>query len=312
MGKILVVHKNELILDVIQEMLQDVGYAVPLTSDPQRALSKAIATRYNLIIVDRHLEGHYGGGRLVELLRKYGVSTPIIGTAPEGDWTEESSDLVDYLLPAPFEYGQLLRAVSDLLDPKTKATIEELTRNPSEIEELLEGPLELLDDLPPTEDLDLPSPPELDPEPQRPQRPVVARVERPERAWQPPVVQPRKGPGRVLIGDGSDDTRNAVADTIRKTGLEAVACADGHAVVEATMLQDFDLIVLDLWMTGLDGFEVIETLRMSGVDTPVIISTAYITKEMVQELAPHHVHKILLKPFRAKDLLDAIREVAPA
>ena len=312
MGKILVVHKNELILDVIQEMLQDVGYAVTLTSDPQRALSKAIATRYNLIIVDRHLEGHYDGGRLVELLRKYGVSTPIIGTAPEGDWTEESSDLVDCLLPAPFEYGQLLRAVADLLDSKTKATIEELTRNPAEIEELLEGPLELLDDLSPSDELDLPAEPKADPEPQQPQRPVIARVERRERSWQPPVVEPRRGPARVLVGDGSDDTRNAIEDTIVKAGLEVSACADGHALVEATMLQDFDLIVLDLWMTGLDGFEVIETLRMSGVNTPIIISTAYITKEVVQELAPHRVHRILLKPFRAKDLLEAIQEAAPA
>ena len=38
-GRILVVHRNELILDVIQEMLQDVGYAVSLASDGHRALS---------------------------------------------------------------------------------------------------------------------------------------------------------------------------------------------------------------------------------------------------------------------------------
>ncbi len=312
MGKILVVHKNELILDVVQEMLQDVGYAVTLTSDPQRALSKAIATRYNLIIVDRHLEGHYDGGRLVELLRKYGVHTPIIGTAPEGNWAEDSSDLVDYLLPTPFEYGQLLRAVSDLLDPKNRATLEELAQNPSEIEELLEGPLELLDDLSPTEDLDLPPEPESDPEPKQPARPVATSVNRPERTWQPPVVRSRTGPAHVLIGDGSDNTRNAVAETIKSDGFEVTACSDGHALVEATMFEDFDLIVLDLWMTGLDGFEVIETLRMSGVDTPIIISTAYITREMVEELAPHKVHKILLKPFRARDLLEAVQEVVPA
>ena len=311
MGKILVVHKNELILDVIQEMLQDVGYAVTLTSDPQRALSKAIATRYNLIIVDRHIEGHYDGGRLVELLRKYGVSPPIIGTAPEGEWAEDSTKLVDCLLPSPFEYGQLLRAVSDLLDPRTRATIEELTQNPAEIEELLEGPLELLDELPPTEELDLPTETESEPEP-RPQTPVVARVDRSERAWQPPVVNPRRGPARVLVGAGSDDTRNAVADTIKKAGFAVTACADGHAVVEATMFEDYDLIVLDLWMTGLDGFEVIETLRMSGVETPIIISTAYITREMVQELAPHKVQKILLKPFRAKDLIEAVKKVTLA
>ena len=51
---------------------------------------------------------------------------------------------------------------------------------------------------------------------------------------------------------------------------------------------------------------------MSGVETPIIISTAYITREMVQELAPHKVQKILLKPFRAKDLIEAVKKVTLA
>jgi DNA-binding response OmpR family regulator len=126
-GKILVVHRNELILDVIQEMLQDVGYAVSLTSDPQRALSKAMAHSYEVIIIDRHLEGEFDGVRLVELLRKYGVQSPVIGTAPNADWAEQSIDLVDLLLPAPFDYSELIKAVADLLEDEPHPIIDNHT-----------------------------------------------------------------------------------------------------------------------------------------------------------------------------------------
>ena len=42
-GRILVVHRNELVLDVIQEMLQEIGYTVVPVVDGRRALAKAIA-----------------------------------------------------------------------------------------------------------------------------------------------------------------------------------------------------------------------------------------------------------------------------
>ena len=60
-GKILVVHRNELILDVIQEMLQDIGYAVTLATDGHRALGKAMAGHFNLIIVNHTLTGNLDG-----------------------------------------------------------------------------------------------------------------------------------------------------------------------------------------------------------------------------------------------------------
>ena len=126
-GKILVVHRNELILDVIQEMLQDAGYAVSMTSDPQRALSKAMAHSYEVIIIDRHLDGEFDGVRLVELLRKYGVQSPVIGTAPNADWAEQSIDLVDRLIPAPFDYSELVKAVADLLEDEPNPILDTLS-----------------------------------------------------------------------------------------------------------------------------------------------------------------------------------------
>ena len=82
-GKILVAHRNEMVLDVIRDMLQNVGFATTLTTDGHQALAKALSERYNLIIVDRNLPGALDGVRLAERLRKYGVRAPIIAARAE-------------------------------------------------------------------------------------------------------------------------------------------------------------------------------------------------------------------------------------
>jgi DNA-binding NarL/FixJ family response regulator len=74
------------------------------------------------------------------------------------------------------------------------------------------------------------------------------------------------------------------------------------------VLSNFDPIVIDLWTSGMDGFETLETLRMSGVDTPVIITAGYITKEMVSELLPHRIRKIVLKPASRDVFIESIQE----
>ena len=305
-GKILVVHRNELILDLIQEMLQDVGYAVALTSDPQRALSKAMAHSYEVIIIDRYLDGEFDGVRLVELLRKYGVQSPVIGTAPNADWAEKSIDLVDRLLPAPFDYSELVKAVADLLEDEPHPIIDHPTDLQTKEDDHLNLSLSDLLPSPPVapEKIVQPAPTET---PKQKVPPPFATTKQ-IRQWQPPHIEKYEGPTRVIFTENSDETRSEYEGWLKEAGAEVTACRSGDAVIEATMLGNFDLIVIDLWTSGIDGFETLETLRMSGVETPVIITAGYITKEMVSELVPHRIRKIVLKPATRKVFMESIQE----
>jgi DNA-binding response OmpR family regulator len=56
----------------------------------------------------------------------------------------------------------------------------------------------------------------------------------------------------------------------------------------------------------MDGFEMIDALRKSGVEAPIAVLTAHITRDMVQELIAHRICKIMLKPFQPKDLLALV------
>jgi len=293
--KILVVHGNELILDVVQEMLQNTGYAVTLASDGHRALSKAMSGTYSLIIVDRNLEGEPDGVRLVELLRRYGVRAPIIGTAPEAPWSEAATTSlseVDYLLPAPFDYGELTQAVSELLGPEPGAAL-------------------------PTGEV--PAPVEAQPDPPTPvsapeRRPARAPAAVPEpspaRRWDPRHVESREGPPRVLVVDNSPDDSGPLARSLEESGYEVAVIRSGQDAYEATMLNDYELIITDLWLTGMDGFEMVEAMRKSGVTAPIAVRTAYVTRTMVPDLKRWQVQRILLKSVALSEVMAYVSETA--
>jgi CheY-like chemotaxis protein len=138
--------------------------------------------------------------------------------------------------------------------------------------------------------------------------PMPITTTRQIRQWQPPHIEKYEGPTRVIFTENCDETRSEFEGWLKEAGAEVTACKSGDDVIEATMLGNFDLILIDLWTSGMDGFETLETLRMSGVETPVIITAGYITKEMVSELLPHKIRKIVLKPATREVFMESIQE----
>ena len=301
-GNILIVHRNELVLDVIQEMLQKAGCRVTMATDGHRALAKAMCERFSLIIVDRNLDGEFTGIDLVERLRKYGIRTPIIGTAPERSWqTPTAAGEVDSFLSSPFGYGELINAAESLLNCSLapKVSLDALGPGDDELEDLPELP-----DLTPELDLTEPEPAQPAAEASSDARPQIdfSRVPAMEAVGRP----------RILLLDHDDDDRESLAEDLIAAGFQVTPFKGGQDAYEDTMLNDYDLVLTDLWVMGMDGFEVIDAMRKSGVTAPIAVITAYITREMVTELLQSHVCKVFLKPVTLETLLSFVRETVPA
>ena len=312
-GRILVVHRNELILDVIQEMLQNIGYAVTLATDGHRALGKAMSNHFHLVIVNQTLSGNLDGTQLVERMRKYGVQSPIIGTAPDSVWNETletSADQVDYLLAAPFDYAELINAVESLLDKKRSGapalpTLDE----PPELPKLLEAPDEeilditLSDLIKEQSETNEPSVPP----PSATQLPFI----KPEPSSTVPDQLPEMkldGSIRILLVGSHDTVREQLVKELTEAGYEVTALKSGQEAYENCLFENYELILTDLWLTGMDGFELINELRKSEITSPIGVLPAHITRDMVEELLQFQVCKILLKPLKASDLLSLIQE----
>jgi CheY-like chemotaxis protein len=65
----------------------------------------------------------------------------------------------------------------------------------------------------------------------------------------------------VLVVDDEWDIRELLVDTILDAGLEVIEAGDGKTALERANKDHPDLILLDVWMPGMDGFEVLGKLR---------------------------------------------------
>jgi two-component system, OmpR family, response regulator len=85
----------------------------------------------------------------------------------------------------------------------------------------------------------------------------------------------QESPSRLLVVDDDDTVRGLLADALRYAGFSVTAVATGADAVEAALHDPPDLVVLDVMLPGMDGFDVIRTLRTAagrtaaGVTRPV-------------------------------------------
>lgn len=75
----------------------------------------------------------------------------------------------------------------------------------------------------------------------------------------------------VLIVDDDEAVQTMLYKVIRSNGIQAQIASCGEQALQMIRRSNFDLILLDVNMNGMDGFEVIQRLRSQGIQTPIII-----------------------------------------
>ena len=101
-------------------------------------------------------------------------------------------------------------------------------------------------------------------------------------------------------------------------GLESVFLLEGYKVTKAynaeqgfleTEEQEFDLIVTDFQMPGMDGLELIRNVRYKTPDMPCLMVTAFNELSLTRDIAAMARCEILEKPLKLKPLRQAIRKL---
>ena len=83
---------------------------------------------------------------------------------------------------------------------------------------------------------------------------------------------------RILIAEDEDRLRSILCDYLRSQGDDPVPAANGTQALELACSQEFDGVLLDIMMPGLDGFSVCRALRKDS-DVPIIFLTALSDEE---------------------------------
>src|SRR5687768_14589559 len=79
---------------------------------------------------------------------------------------------------------------------------------------------------------------------------------------------------RILIVEDEPDVAFGLTEDLRRHGYETEVAADGEQGLRMGATGGYDVILLDVMLPGLDGFEVCRELRRRRVHTPVILLTA--------------------------------------
>ena len=118
---------------------------------------------------------------------------------------------------------------------------------------------------------------------------------------------------RILVVDDEENMLLTVQFILQTAGYSVQAARSGEeALARVRAARDrsdgFDLVLTDIQMGGMTGLDLIDSLRASGVETPVLVMTGYGNRETVSELRRRSCSAYLEKPFEEEDLLTRVRE----
>ncbi|HET8569547.1 MAG TPA: response regulator [Candidatus Limnocylindria bacterium] len=117
----------------------------------------------------------------------------------------------------------------------------------------------------------------------------------------------------VVIGEDDQPIAVLLRDAINdEPGYQAVVVPDGALLLETVRQVHADLLILDIMMPGLNGFEVFDRVRDDPLvrDMPVLFVSAA-TGQFQGEIARRGISDVISKPFDLNDLLAKVREVCP-
>ncbi|WP_183094237.1 response regulator transcription factor [Nocardioides stalactiti] len=112
---------------------------------------------------------------------------------------------------------------------------------------------------------------------------------------------------RILIVEDEHRIASFIGKGLRAEGHTAVAVADGLTGLEHAMSGDFDLVVLDIGLPQIDGFDVLDQLRSQGSRVPVIVLTARDSVTDTVSALEGGADDYMSKPFRFAELSARIR-----
>lgn len=114
---------------------------------------------------------------------------------------------------------------------------------------------------------------------------------------------------RILLVEDDRLARFAIKDLLERNGFEVVEAADGRAAVSLYRPGAFLAVITDLKMPGMNGIEVLETLRSQDPQAAVIVITAYGTIETAVEAIRKGAADYVTKPFDAAEILHRLGRV---
>lgn len=119
----------------------------------------------------------------------------------------------------------------------------------------------------------------------------------------------KKGNGknmRILIIEDEFNLADAIASKLKKEKYQVDICTDGEEGLYNATTNIYDLIILDVMLPGINGFEILNNIRKEEIKTKVIMLTAKSTLEDKLTGLEHGANDYVTKPFHIEELIARV------
>jgi DNA-binding NtrC family response regulator len=113
----------------------------------------------------------------------------------------------------------------------------------------------------------------------------------------------------ILVVDDEDSLRSVLSNELSGAGYEVATAVDGNEAMAAVQNKKVDLVLLDIKMPGIDGFEVLKFIKKGFPAIKVIMLTGFADLKNAIESKKHGAEDFVSKPYDLVDLLTTIERV---
>jgi len=113
---------------------------------------------------------------------------------------------------------------------------------------------------------------------------------------------------RILIVEDEDLIISTVEALLQKMKINYDTAKNGKEAIEKFKNEKFDLIITDIFMPVMDGFQLIEEIKKIHSDIPIIVISGYIDNETVRKIKNLGANEYIEKPFSLLDVKKSIEK----
>ena len=117
---------------------------------------------------------------------------------------------------------------------------------------------------------------------------------------------------RILVAEDDDSMREFLSEALDRNDHDVTAVRNGKEAMARIGDDEFDLLLADVDIPGLDGISLARRARDGQSDLPVLFVTGYANKVIIEDGLLSEDVRVLSKPFGLQDLIRTVKRMLPA
>lgn len=114
---------------------------------------------------------------------------------------------------------------------------------------------------------------------------------------------------KIMIVEDDEMLIDVYVTVLKKNGFSIVACNNGKEALKALETESFDLILSDIKMPIMNGFDMLTEIRKKNSQNPPVILVSGYSEFSEEEVLGRGAAGLLQKPIRAKELLERVHAI---